>query len=59
MEAGQIAFLLRRGPALIQRYLELLAECRKDRNMAYHLRELLKIGQAGSKKKSATTGRHP
>jgi DNA-binding CsgD family transcriptional regulator len=60
MEVGQIAFLLRRGPALIQRYLELLAECRKDRNMAYHLKELLKIGQAGSKKKSATTtGRRP
>jgi hypothetical protein len=59
MEVGQIAFLLRRGPALIQRYLDLLAECRKDRNMAYHLKELLKIGQAGSKKKSATTGRRP
>ena len=59
MEAGQIAFLLRRGPGLIGRYLELLAECRKDKNMAYHLKELLKIGQAGSKKKSATTGRRP
>jgi DNA-binding CsgD family transcriptional regulator len=61
MEVGQIAFLLRRGPGLIQRYLELLAECRKDKNMSYHLQELLKIGQAGagSKKKSATTGRRP
>jgi DNA-binding CsgD family transcriptional regulator len=59
MELGQIAFLLRRGPGLIQRYLDLLAECRKDRNMAYHLKELLKIGQAGAKKKSATTGRRP
>jgi DNA-binding NarL/FixJ family response regulator len=56
METGQIAFLLRRGKGLIQRYLDLLEECRKDRNMAYHLRELLRIGQAGNQKK-VTKGR--
>lgn len=53
MQAGQIAFLLRRGQGLIQRYLELLQECRRDKNLGYHLEELLKIGQAGSLKKGA------
>lgn len=53
MQAGQIAFLLRRGPGLIERYLALLAECRADKNLAYHLEELLKIGQAGAPKKGA------
>jgi hypothetical protein len=51
MQAGQIAFLLRRGRGLIQRYLELLEECRKDKNLRYHLEELLRIGQAGAPKK--------
>ena len=53
MQAGQIAFLLRRGKGLIQRYLELLKECRRDKNLRYHLEELLKIGQAGAWKKGA------
>lgn len=51
MQAGQIAFLLRRGPGLIKCYLKLLEECRQDKNLAYHLEELLKIGQAGGRKK--------
>lgn len=53
MQAGQIAFLLRRGRGLIERYLELLAECRADQNMAYHLDQLLTIGHAGALKKGA------
>jgi len=53
MQAGQIAFLLRRGRGLVERYLELLQECRTDKNLAYHLEELLRIGQAGSLKKGA------
>jgi DNA-binding CsgD family transcriptional regulator len=53
LQVGQIAFLLRRGQGLIERYLELLKECRRDRNLAYHLKELLKIGQAGALKKGA------
>jgi DNA-binding CsgD family transcriptional regulator len=57
-EAGEIAFLLRRGPALVRKYLDLLAECQKDRNLGYHLRELLRIGQAGGKKKSARRSAH-
>lgn len=53
LQAGQIAFLLRRGPGLIRSYLELLAECRRDRNMKYHLDELLRLGTCGGEKKTA------
>ena len=53
MQAGQIAFLLRRGRGLMLHYLELLKECRQDKNLGYHLEELLKIGQAGALKKGA------
>jgi DNA-binding CsgD family transcriptional regulator len=53
MQVGQIAFLLRRGHSLIQAYLDLLAECQRDRNMAYHLDELLRIGSCGGGKKTA------
>ncbi len=53
MEVGQIAFLLRRGPSLVQAYLDLLAECQRDRNMEYHLNELLRIGSCGGEKKIA------
>lgn len=53
MQAGQIAFLLRRGRGLIQSYLALIQECRGDKNLTYHLEELLKIGQAGAFKKGA------
>jgi DNA-binding CsgD family transcriptional regulator len=48
MQAGQIAFLLRRGTGLIRKYLELLAACEADKNMAYHLDELLRLGCVGS-----------
>src|SRR5215472_13918853 len=51
MQLGQIAFLLRRGPSLIRAYLDLLAECRRDRNRGYHLKELLRIGSCGGEKK--------
>ena len=53
MQVGQIAFLLRRGRGLVERYLELLEECRTDKNLSYHLEELLRIGQAGPLKKGA------
>jgi hypothetical protein len=56
MEVGQIAFLLRRGPSLIQKYLDILVECRRDRNMAYHLDELLRIGSCGGEKKITRGG---
>jgi hypothetical protein len=51
MQAGQIAFLLRRGKRLIEQYLELLAECRSDNNRSYHLEELLRLGNCGDEKK--------
>jgi DNA-binding CsgD family transcriptional regulator len=53
MQVGQIAFLLRRGPGLVRQYLDLLAECDRDRNMAYHLDELLRLGDGGGEKKRA------
>ena len=57
MEVGQIAFLLRRGVGLVRRYLELLADCEADKNMAYHLDELLRLGTCGGGKKGV--GRRP
>lgn len=44
MAPSQIAFLLNRSRGLIDNYLDLLAECRKDKALAYHLEELLRIG---------------
>lgn len=52
MQEGQIAFLLRRGRGLIRQYLELLDQCQRDKNMAYHLDELLRLGHGGGKKRS-------
>jgi DNA-binding CsgD family transcriptional regulator len=51
MQVGQIAFLLRRGRGLIQRYLDLLAECETDKNMSYHLDELMRLAACGGGKK--------
>jgi DNA-binding CsgD family transcriptional regulator len=51
MQVGQIAFLLRRGPGLVRQYLELLAQSETDRNMAYHLDELLRLGDCRGEKK--------
>jgi hypothetical protein len=52
MQAGEIAHLLRRGVALVRAYLDILAECQADKNMAYHLNELLRIGSCGRGKKT-------
>jgi len=51
MQAGQIAFLLRRGRGLIQKYLDVLADCESDKNMTYHLNELLRLAQDGGGEK--------
>jgi DNA-binding CsgD family transcriptional regulator len=59
LQIGQIAFLLRRGPSLIRAYLDLLRECKRDRNMSYHLKELLRIGSCGGGKKNVTQEVHP
>jgi hypothetical protein len=53
LQVGQIAFLLRRGPSLIRAYLALLDDCKRDRNLAYHLKELLRIGSCGGGEKNA------
>ena len=57
LQASQIAFLLQRGCALIERYLELLAECRQNPGYDYQLKELLAVGSLGAKKKRAREGR--
>jgi DNA-binding CsgD family transcriptional regulator len=51
MQVGQIAFLLNRGESLIQRYLELLKECKRDANTTYHLEALLRLGRGEREKK--------
>jgi hypothetical protein len=56
LQPGQIAFILRRGRRLVEQYLELLEQCRAEKNYAYHLNELLLIG-GGSKKKPTRTHR--
>ena len=56
IQPGQIAFLLRRGKGLVERYLELLEQCESDRNMAYHLKELNRIGCLGGGKKAQRGG---
>lgn len=57
MQVGQIAFLLRRGPSLIREYVDLLARCKKDKNMDYHLAELMRIASGGGEKQSEKRGR--
>jgi len=53
MEIGQIAYLLRRGRGLVRSYLDLLRECETDKNRAYHLEELLRVGMCGTRGKKA------
>ena len=53
MQVGQIAFLLRRGKGLIQQYLNLLNECESDKNLSYHLEELMLLGTCSGGKKKA------
>lgn len=50
MMASQIAFLLDRSRGLIESYLALLTECRKDKILSYHLDELLRLGTMPKKK---------
>jgi hypothetical protein len=62
MQASQIAFLLGRGRSLIERYLELVAQCQQDENFKYHLEQLVQLGRvpqtepAASEKKRAAKG---
>jgi hypothetical protein len=46
LEPGQIAFLVERSRSLVDKYLNLIDECRKDKTLSYHLTELLAIGTA-------------
>jgi hypothetical protein len=53
MQVGQIAFLLRRGKALIQQYLDIITECESDKNMSYHLEELMRLGTSSNRGKKS------
>lgn len=53
LQPSQIAFLLRRGRGLIERYLELLKECQQNSDYDYQLKELLLLGSVSAKKKRA------
>ena len=53
MQVGQITFLLRRGKGLVQQYLDLLYECESDKNMSYHLKELMRLGTGSGGKKAS------
>lgn len=57
MEAGQIAFLLRRGRRLVEHYLELLEACRNEKVMAYHLDEMLRVAEGDKKGGTKREGR--
>lgn len=52
LEVGQIAFLLRRGRGLVEKYLDLVKGCQGDKNRLYHLNEMLELGRWGEKKRS-------
>lgn len=58
LQLGQIAFLVRRGKGLVSQYLDLAQQCRGDRNMQYHLAELLRLGGGGGEKKSGGRSNH-
>ena len=58
MQVGQIAFLLRRGRGLIRQYLDMLAQCDQDKNMAYHLEELMRLGTCSREKKDTVRRRN-
>jgi len=58
MQVGQIAFLLRRGKALVQQYLDIMTECESDKNMSYHLEELMRLGTCSEGGKKSGRRRH-
>jgi len=55
-QVGQIAYLLRHGKGLIQHYLDLLSQCTTDKNMSYHLEQLLQVGYCRMGGKKAAGG---
>jgi len=58
MQVGQIAFLLRRGKALVQQYLDIITECESDKNMSYHLEEMICLGTCSKGGKKSSRRRH-
>lgn len=59
MQVGQIAFLLRRGKVLVQQYLTIITECESDKNMSYHLDELIRMGTCSKDEKKVSRRANP
>lgn len=57
LQASQIAFLLRRGKTLVEKYLALLSECKENQTFAYHLQQFLGLGTVSTQKKRSREGR--
>lgn len=53
LHAAQIAFLLGHGRSLIERYLQIVNDCKLDKNKSFHLEELLRPASPGLEKKAA------
>jgi hypothetical protein len=51
LDAGQIAFLLKRGRGLIERYLELVRGCAQQKLWSAQLRRMLELGRGEREKK--------
>lgn len=58
MQVGQIAFLLRKPKSLIRDYVDILVQCKQDKNMRYHLDELLRLASGGKKNHPTNGGHH-
>ncbi len=53
LHAAQIAFLLGHGRSLVERYLQIVDDCKMDKNKSFHLEELLRPTSPGLEKKAA------
>ena len=53
LHPAQIAYLLGHGQSLVERYLQIIDDCKLDRNKAFHLEELLCPAAPGVEKKAS------
>lgn len=57
IDPSQIAFLIRRSRGLVDQYLALLNECKADKNLTYHLNQMLELGVSPKKTTHRTVRR--
>jgi len=53
LHVAQIAYLLGHGRSLIESYLQIIDDCKLDKNKAFHLEELLRPATPGVEKKAS------